>query len=264
MSKINDEEKNYKNQKLKHLEEMRKEREKETVEKYEAKYKMYIVPHVGFVSDLEDNFKRMSGRRYCFHIDRYENAIDLTIEEVIHCISDCGSHYCNFRYKIIPEDEFLKEWEEYKKTHEDKLKESSRYYGFSGCRLNLNNILQQDKIEKMRDWAMLIRQYYYDIGLFGEPCNNTTVYYSLLTDGERHTSAIVDYKTTDNGIEFETMNSIYKVKKLKEIDYIDQLKEFDDYKKSSYYKEFFDAINEQETKVMNDLIAGKEYSFIEP
>ena len=204
------------------------------------------------------------GRRYCFHIDRFENAIDLNIDEVINCIADCGSHFCNFRYKILPEDEFLKEWEEYKKTHEDILKDSSNNYGFSGCRLNLDNILQQKKIEKVRNCGMLIRQYYYDVGLFGEPYNNITVYYSLLTDGERHTSAIVDYKKTDEGIEFETMNSIYKVKKINDIDYIDQLKEFDDYKKSKYYKEFFDTINEQELKVMNDLIEGKEYGFIEP
>lgn len=263
MSKVNYEEKNYKDQKLKHLKEMRKEREKETGEKYEAKYKMFIVPHVGFVSDLEDNFKRRSGRRYCFHIDKYEKAIDLTIEEVIHCISDCGSHYCNFRYKIIPEDEFLKEWEEYKKTHEDKLKESIRCYGFSGCRLNLNNILQQDKVEKMREWGMLMRMCYYNVGILGNPYN-VSVYYSLITNYEHRTSAIVDYEITDNGIVFETMNSKYLVKDLKRLWYIDELKEFDDYKKSKYYKEFFDAINEQEIKVMNDLIAGKDYSFIEP
>ena len=157
----------------------------------------------------------MSGRRYCFHIDGYENAIDLNIEEVINCIADCGSHFCNWRYKLLPEDEFLKECEEYKKTHEDKLKNSIRNYGFSGCRLNIDNILKHEKVKKIRDWGMLIRQYYYDVGLFGDPCDNITIYYSLLTNGERHTNAIVNYTKTDEGIEFETINSIYKVKELK-------------------------------------------------
>lgn len=238
------------------LQKIRKDKEKETGEKFEAKYKMYIIPLRGFVSDLEERRVRMSGKRYCFRVDDYESAIDLNIDEVINCISDCGSHYCNYRYKIIPEDEFLKEWEEYKKTHEDKLKDSIRNYGFSGCRLNLNNILQQEKVEKMRDFAYIMRMCYYNVGLLGNPYN-ISVYYSLITDYEHRTSAIIDYKITDGGILFETMNSKYLVKDLKKLCYIDELKEFDDYKKSKYYKEFFDAINEQETKVMNDLITGK-------
>ena len=263
MSKINDEENDYKKQKQKHLEDMRKKKEQETGEKFEAKYKMYIVPHRGFVSDLEEPWRRMSGRRYCFHIDRYEKAIDLNIDEVINCIADCGNSYCNWQYKVIPEDEFLKEWEDYKKTHMEKLKEPSRHYGFECRKLNIDDILHQKKNIKMRKMGMLMRQYYYDVGIFGNPYNITT-YYSLITDSERHTSAIVDYKISDEGIEFETMNSIYIIKEFKKLDYIDQLKEFDDYKKSSYYKEFFDAIKKQELTVMNNLMEGKDYDFIAP
>ena len=108
----------------------------------------------------------------------------------------------------------------------------------------------------MRECVMLMIMCYYIVGIL---CNhyNVLVYYSLITDYERRTSAIVDYEITDNGIVFETMNSKYLVKDLKRLWYIDELKEFDDYKKSKCYKEFFDAINEQELKVMNDLMNGK-------
>ena len=240
---------------------MKKNNVKENGQRFEAKYKLYIVPFRGFVSELEGPRVRMSGRRYCFHIDKYENAIDLNIEEVLNCIADCCNHYCNWRYKVIPEDKFLAEWEEYKKSHMEKLKEPSRHYGFQCGRLNIDDILHQDKQVKMREWGMLMRECYYDVRLFGNTYNVAT-YYSLITDSEQHTSAIVNYKETDKGIEFETMNSIYIVKDFKKLSYLDQLKEFDDYKNSSYYKEFFDMVDAQEVKIMNELMECKKYDYL--
>ena len=37
-------------------------------------------------------------------MDSHRKAILLNVEEIINCISDCANHYCNFRFKILPED----------------------------------------------------------------------------------------------------------------------------------------------------------------
>ena len=104
----------------------RDKREKEIGESFEPKYKMYIIPHKSFVSDYEGyGHKKMSGKRYCFRMDSYKKAILLNIDEVINCIADCANEYCNWRFKIMPEDEFIKEYEEYKKIHLKDLKRSN-------------------------------------------------------------------------------------------------------------------------------------------
>ena len=74
-----------------------------------------------------------------------------------------------------------------------------------------------------------------------------------------HTSIVIDYKKTDEGIAFETRNSIYVVKKLKDIDYMDQLKEFDNFKKSKHYKELLDCVDKYEDDVMKNIMDGKKY-----
>lgn len=107
------------------------------------------------------------------------------------------------------------------------------------------------------EWGCLIRNYYGDIGLFGDPIY-AIPFYSLYSDNSRYTSAVIDYKKTKDDIEFETMNSIYKVKELKKFDYINQLKEFDDYKKSEEYNKLFKFIEEEENKIMKNIMEGKE------
>ena len=237
----------------------RKKYEKETGEHYEPKYKMYIVQHKGFITNYEMyGFSKCSGKRFCFQIDTYKNALLLNVEEVINCIADCCNEFCNWRYKIIPEDEFLIEYEKYKETHKDKLEHSKSNYGFYGGRLDIDNILHQPKRKKCFEWGCLTRGYYGDRGLFGEPLD-AIPYYSLYCDSMSHTSIVIDYKKTDEGIAFETRNSIYVVKKLKDIDYMDQLKEFDNFKKSKHYKELLDFVDKYEDDVMKNIMEGKKY-----
>ena len=49
------------------------------------------------------------------------------------------------------------------------------------------------------------------------------------------------------------------VKKLKDMDYIDQLKEFDDFKKSKHYKELLDFVDKYEDDIMKNIMDGKKY-----
>ena len=236
----------------------RKRREKETGEHFEPKYKMYIIPHKAFVSDYESYGRmKMSGKRYCFRMDSFKMAILLNIEEVINCIADCANEYCNWRFKIIPEDEFLKEFEDYKNKHLKDL-EGYCYYGFHGAHMDIDNILKQPKQKKYCNWGCLMRYYYGEIGIFLNPVD-AIPFYSLYSDGSIQTSAVVDYKITDKGIEIETINSIYEVKKLKEFSFFNQLKEFDDYKKSEEYNKLFKFIEEEENKIMKNIMEGKEY-----
>ena len=237
----------------------RKRDEKESGEHFEAKYKMYIVPHKSFVSDYENYGRgKLSGKRYCFRMDSHRKAILMNVEEVINCISDCANHYCNFRFKILPEDEFLREYEEYKLKHIKDLKEHTRRYGFCGEGFDIDNILHQKKIKKICSWGCLMRDYYGDVGIFGEPLN-AIPFYSLYSDRTGRTSHIIDYKKTEEGIEFETNNSIYLVKELKGFDFLDQLKEFDDFKNSPHYKELIDFVYQYEDEIMKNIIEGKEY-----
>ena len=249
----------YQREKIKELLDKRKNSEKETGEHFEAKYKMYIMPHKSFVSEYERyGHGKMSGKRYCFKMDSYKKAILLNIDEVINCIADCANEYCNWRFKVMPEDEFLKEYEDYKKKYLKDLERSHFAYGFNGARLNVDNILNPPKQKRYCEWGCLIRNYYGDIGLFGDPIY-AIPFYSLYSDNSRYTSAVIDYKQTKDGIEFETMNSIYMVKALKKFDYIDQLKEFDDYKKSEEYNKLFKLIEDEENKIMKNIMEGKEY-----
>ena len=238
----------------------RKVREKETGEHFDAKYKMFIVQKRGFVSNYEGHKYggKCSGKRHCFDVDEYSRAIKMNIEEVINCISDCANSYCNWRYKIVPEDEFLKEYEEYKIKHIKELSDENYGYGFQGEGFDIDNILHQPKRKRRFEWGCLTRGYYGDRGLFGEPLD-AIPYYSLYCDSMSHTSIVIDYKKTNEGIAFETRNSIYVVKKLKGIDYIDQLKEFDDFKKSKHYKELLDFVDKYEDAVMKNIMYGKKY-----
>ena len=249
----------YYKQRVKEVIDGRSKKEKETGEHFEPKYKMYIVSYKSFVSDYEGyGHGKMSGKRYCFKIDSYKKAILLNIDEVINCIADCANEYCNWRFKVMPEDEFLKEYEDYKKKHLKDLENSHFKYGFNGAHLNVDNILNPSKQKRYCEWGCLIRNYYGDIGLFGDPIY-AIPFYSLYSDNSRYTSAVIDYKKTKDGIEFETMNSIYIVKALKKFDYIDQLKEFDDYKKSEEYNKLFKFIEDEENKIMKNIMEGKEY-----
>ena len=239
-------------EKIKQLLDGRKKREKETGDHFEPRYKMYIVSHRSFVSDFEGyGHGKMSGKRYCFKMDEYKKAILLTIDEVINCIADCANEYCNWRFKILPEDEFLKEYEQYKKKYENELENSHFKYGFKGAHLDINNILNQPKQKKFCEWGYIIRNFCGNYGIFNNPIS-AIPYYSLYSDRGSYTSAIVDYRLIDEGIEIETLNSIYVIKELKKIDYIDQLKEFDDYKKSKYYDELFTFIKNEESETMKD------------
>ncbi|MBP3201802.1 MAG: hypothetical protein J6M39_09170 [Lachnospiraceae bacterium] len=249
-----DELSNYYKQKAKQIIDGRKKREKETGEHFEAKYKMYILPHKSFVSEYECyGHGKLSGKRYCFKMDSYKNAILLNIEEVINCIADCANEYCNWRFKVMPEDEFLKEYEEYKKVHLKDLEKSHFVYGFNGAHIDVDNILKQPKRKRCCQWGCLIRSYYGDYGIFGEPIC-AIPYYSLCCDRAGHTSAIIDYKKTNEGIVFETMNSIYEVKEIKDFEYINQLEEFDKYKKSKFYNDLFKFVEDEENKIMNNIM----------
>lgn len=244
---------------LKKLNAGRKKHEKETSEHFEPKYKMYIIPHKSFVSDYEGyGHEKMSGKRYCFQMGSYKEAILLTVEEVVNCIADCANRYCNWRFKVMPEDEFLSEYEDYKKSHREELEKSHFRYGFNGDQIDVDNILNQPKQKKQCQWGCLIREYYGDRGIFGDPLD-AMPFYSLYSDSVGYTSTIVGYKKTNEGIEFETMNSIYVVEKMKDFGYIDQLKEFDDYKKSPHYKKVFDWIKNYEDEVMKNIMEGKNY-----
>ena len=55
------------------------------------------------------------------------------------------------------------------------------------------------------------------------------------------------------------MNSIYIVKEIKNFNYVDQLKEYDEYKKSNHYNELFKFIENEENKIMKNIMEGKEY-----
>ena len=249
----------YNKQLAKQIVDGRRKREKETGESFESKYKMYIIPHKSFVSDYEGyGHKKMSGKRYCFRMDSYKKAILLNIDEVINCIADCANEYCNWRFKIMPEDEFIKEYEEYKKIHLKDLKRSNFVYGFNGAHLDIDNILNPPKQKKYCEWGCFIRNFYGDYGLFYDPVS-AIPFYSLYSDRGPYTSAIIDYKKTDKGVEIETMNSIYIVKEIKNFNYVDQLKEYDEYKKSNHYNELFKFIENEENKIMKNIMEGKEY-----
>ena len=247
-----DELSSYYREKAKQLIDARKRREKETGEHFEPKYKMYIMQHKSFVSDYENyGHTKMSGKRYCFKMDSYKMAILLNVEEVINCIADCANEYCNWKFKILPEDEFLKEYEDYKKKHLKDL-EGYRHYGFHGAHIDIDNIFKQPKQKKYCEWGCFLRQYYGDYGIFGDPMS-AIPFYSLYNDRGPWTSAIVDYKIIDKGIEIETINSIYEVKELKNFKYFDQLKEFDDYKKSDEYDKVFKFIEKEEQEIMKNI-----------
>ena len=66
------------------------------------------------------------------------------------------------------------------------------------------------------------------------------------------------YKETQNGFEFETANSIYRAKKILDINYIDQIEELQKYLKSKEYKKFKEQMNEAEQKIYNTLFEKKK------
>lgn len=224
---------------------------------FAKKYKMYIIQHKGFVCNYEklETGAKLSGKRYCFEVGSYKDAIDLNVEEVINCISDCANSYCNFRYKIIPEDEFLKEYEEYKSNYYKKLKCENKFFGFQGEGFDIDNILHQPKRKRTFDWACLMREYYVERGQLADSLD-VIPYYSLCSDSVPYTSIIISYKKLKDGIEFETQNSIYVVKELKEIDYIDQLKEFDNFKISKHYKKLIDFVSKMEDEEMTRIMSN--------
>ena len=124
--------------------------------------------------------------------------------------------------------------------------------------IDIDNILNPPKQKKYCEWGCLIRNFYGDYGLFYDPIS-AIPFYSLYSDRGPYTSAIIDYKKIDKGIEIETMNSIYIVKEIKNFIYVDQLKEFDNYKKSEEYNKLLNFIEEEENKIMKNTMEGKGY-----
>ena len=217
---------------------------------YKKKYNFYIVGR-GWVN-VYDRRRKMAGKRQSFSIDSYKNetAIKLDVEEVLDCINDCNDHqYNNFQFKVYPEDEFLKEYEQYKTKHPDKLKKYSYVVK--------NHPLKHPKRINESKFACLQRLTFCDTDLFGSP---TEIYwwYSLTTDRYRQTSYIIKCKTIEDGFEFETANSIYRAKKILDIKYINQIEELKKYLKSKEYKKFKEQMNEAEQTLYNTLFEKKK------
>ena len=218
---------------------------------YKKKYNFYIVGR-GWVN-VYDRRRKMAGKRQSFSIDSYENktAIKLDVEEVLDCINDCNNHeYNNYQFKVYPEDEFLAEYEQYKIKHKDTL---TRRYTY----VVKNQPLKHPKRINETEFACLQRLTTCDTDLFGSPIE-VYWWYSLTTDNYRHTSYVMKYKETQNGFEFETANSIYKAKKILDINYIDQIEELQKYLKSKEYKKFKEQMNEAEQKIYNTLFEKKK------
>lgn len=204
------------------------------------KYKLYVNSH-GWVVEYERRVK-MSGKRYCFNMGNKADAIDLSFIEVLDCINDCNDYrFNNWSFKISDEASFLKEYDEFKKTHVDELD----YYRY----VDKDNPLIHHKKVKEVDWACIQRLTFCKGDIFGMPVK-LTWYYSLTTDKSHYTSGILSFKKTDSGYEFETFNSIYKSKKMLDIPHVDQIKELENYFKSDAFKEFMKMEEEHQKEEM--------------
>lgn len=205
------------------------------------KYKLYVCSH-GWVTKYDWRCK-MSGKRYCFDIGYKKDAVKLTFLEALDCINDCNdNYYNNWSYKISDEESFVKDFNKFKKEKSDELESSYRY-------IDKDNPLIHHKKIKNVEWACIQRSTFSKASIFGEPLE-VTWYYSLTTNHSHYTSGILGFKKIDEGYEFETFNSIYKVKKMLEIPYTDQIKELKDYFKSNSFKDFMKMEEEHQKDEM--------------
>lgn len=237
---------------------------------FKSKYTIYIKDFSEWITDFSFEYQMSDG--YCFQTGQWDSEkndyvepLKLTIEEAIWCIVDCVSKYNAYRFKIYPEKEFLKEYEEFKKINPIRFKDIVDWSKGDG--VNFDNILQVPKIEKSVDFATINRITFWDYD-YKDKEKGLVTYYSLTASDymEIHSQSklnkIIECKRPDQSYEFErrdryfalstpiikfeekdkryvieTIRSIYTVKKIIEPKFqntIDELKKYlqsDDFNK---------------------------------
>lgn len=210
--------------------------------KWKKKYRMYVQSK-GWISSIRKQMK-CDGRRYNFYNEeepKYATLLD--VEEVFDCACECKNEYNNWNYYVFPENEFIKEYEKYKKENVERINELKKYERSKRySKININNILKPKKEHKEAKWTLLSREI--SNSFFGD----TMIYYRLATDMGSTTSPVIGLKEKDGKYIFETYNSIYEVEEIKRLDYVDTLKEIKGYLKSKDFKAFKKYLKDNEAK----------------
>ena len=208
-----------------------KERKMDRKNKYDiCIFTMYIINH-GWVSQYsEHNYRSIEYGNVNFEYS-YEAASTLSYNNVLYTIHNMQR--VNNRYKIFPEDKFIDLYNEHRITHPDD------YTWLNGDILN-----PPKKTYNVED-GFLIR--YYNT-MYENDKKRVIPVYMLNCSLRSRTSMIIDYKYEDGKHIFETLNSFYSCKNMIDVNYIEQIKELQDYLKSDYKKDIDKMIKEIEAE----------------
>ena len=247
-------------------------------EKYKRKYTMYILDYTEWITDFNLSYQMEDSK--CFQTGQWDatknepvKPYKLNVEEAIWCIVDCGSLYNSYRFKIFPEKEFLKEYEEYKKDPVNKNQFDWWIKYSSG--VNFDDILNIPKRIIEEEYLSINRNTFVDCdGEVGK--RGFYTYYTLtannnilsvpnkmsgVIEGKRidgsydferrlkcffYSTPIISLKVENGTYEIETLRAIYKTKKIVSLDFVDPIGELDKYLKSDYFKEFFEKWHKEE------------------